>query len=165
MLYMSSISDVGLHFAVPSAMTATATGQIVRCSNCGQANRLPEIGSGKKAVCGKCHEPLAGEGVPVELTDANFRSEIGSGAVVVDFWAAWCGPCRMIAPVIEELARERTDVRFGKLNVDQNPRTSAAFGVQGIPLLVFFRDGVEQGRVTGAVPKGQIEHAIARYLG
>ena len=71
----------------------------------------------------------------------------------------------MIGPVIEELARERSDVRFGKLNVDQNPSTAAAFGVQGIPLLVFFRDGVEKGRVTGAVPKGQIEHAIARFLG
>ena len=102
---------------------------------------------------------------PIELTDANFRTSIASGAFVVDFWAAWCGPCRMIGPVIEELAHERSDVRFGKLNVDQNPRTSAAFGVQGIPLLVFFRDGVERGRVTGAVPKGQIEHAISRYLG
>jgi thioredoxin 1 len=101
----------------------------------------------------------------VELNDANFRSSIASGACVVDFWAAWCGPCRMIGPVIDELARERTDVTFGKLNVDQNPRTSAAFNVQGIPLLVFFRDGVEKGRVSGAVPKGHIEAAIARFLG
>jgi thioredoxin 1 len=100
----------------------------------------------------------------VELTDANFREAVARGAFVVDFWAAWCGPCRTIAPVIEELAAQRRDVRFGKLNVDQNPRTAAAFGVQGIPLLVFFRDGAEKGRVTGAVPKGQIEAAIARYL-
>jgi thioredoxin 2 len=149
-------------------MTATATGRIVRCLSCGQANRVPDLDSGKAAVCGKCKAPLTaggGGGGTVELTDANFRSAIAAGNVVVDFWAAWCGPCRMIGPVIEELARERSDVRFGKLNVDQNPRTSAAFGVQGIPLLVFFKDGVEKGRVTGAVPKGHIEHAIARYLG
>ena len=145
-------------------MTATATSPIVRCPSCGQANRVPDLGAGKQAVCGKCKAPLT-TGAPLELTDANFRSATASGAFVVDFWAAWCGPCRMIGPVIEELARERSDVRFGKLNVDQNPRTSAAFGVQGIPLLVFFRDGVEKGRVTGAVPKGHIEHAIARYLG
>jgi thioredoxin len=135
---------------------------ILRCPSCGQANRVPALGSGKKAVCGKCKAPLGG--TPIVLTDANFREAIGSGRYVVDFWAAWCGPCRMIAPVIEELAATRDDVRFGKLNVDENPRTAASFGVQGIPLLVFFREGVEAGRVTGAVPRGQIESAIARYL-
>jgi thioredoxin 2 len=144
--------------------TATATGRIVRCPSCGQANRVPDLGTGKSAVCGKCKAPL-GAGAPVTLTDANFRSAIAGGAYVVDFWAGWCGPCRMIAPVIDELARERADVTFGKLNVDENPRTSAAFGVQGIPLLIFFRDGVEKGRVTGAVPKSHIEAAMARFLG
>jgi thioredoxin 2 len=142
-------------------------GQIVNCPACGQANRVPPVGSGKKTVCGKCKAPLeAGNGSgPVTLTDADFAQKIASGRYVVDFWAAWCGPCRMIGPVIDELAHERTDVRFGKLNVDENPRTSAAFRVQGIPLLVFFRDGKETGRVTGAVPRAQIEAAIARYLG
>ena len=101
----------------------------------------------------------------VELTAENFESAVsGEGLVLIDFWAAWCGPCRMIAPVIEELASERPDIRFGKLEVDQNPRTAAAFRAQSIPLLVFFRDGVERGRVVGAVPKGQIEAAIRQYL-
>jgi len=90
---------------------------------------------------------------------------IERGSFVVDFWAAWCGPCRVIGPVIEELASERSDVRFGKLNVDENPGTAGKFRVQGIPLLVFFRDGVERGRVVGAVPKSQIEAAIGQYLG
>lgn len=99
------------------------------------------------------------------LTDATFRAEIAQGAFVVDFWAAWCGPCRMVSPILDALASERSDVRFGKLNVDENPRTAAAFGVQSIPLLVFFRDGNEAGRVVGAVPKGQIEAAIQRFLG
>ncbi len=142
------------------------TADVVRCASCGQANRVPILEAGKRAVCGRCKAPLlADAGHPIELTDASFRSAIATGSYVVDFWAGWCGPCRMIAPVIEELARERNDVRFAKLNVDQNPRTASAFGVQGIPLLVFFRDGAEKGRVTGAVPKGQIEAAIARFLG
>jgi thioredoxin 2 len=140
---------------------------IIRCPSCGQANRVPELGSAKTAVCGRCKTPLtAGDGShPVTLTDSDFREQIGRGSVVVDFWAPWCGPCRMIAPVIEQLASERRDIRFAKLNVDENPRTSSSFGVQGIPLLVFFKDGVERGRVVGAVPKGQIEAAIRQYLG
>jgi thioredoxin len=141
---------------------------IVRCPSCGQANRVPDLGDGKAAVCGRCKAPLsaAGDGAhPVAVTDADFRDQIAKGKAVVDFWAAWCGPCRMIAPVIEQLASERRDIRFAKLNVDENPGTASAFGVHGIPLLVFFKDGVEAGRVVGAVPKGQIEAAIRQYLG
>ena len=144
-------------------------GQILRCPNCGQANRVPAVGSGQKAVCGKCKTPLESRGAngghPIKVTDANFASTIRNGNFVVDFWAAWCGPCRMIAPILDELAAERSDVTFAKLNVDENPRTASQFGVQGIPLLVFFRDGAEAGRVVGAVPRGQIEAAIQRYLG
>jgi thioredoxin len=141
-------------------------GEVIRCASCGQANRVPPLGSGKKAVCGKCGKELqAAAGHPVELTDADFASAISSGKYVVDFWAAWCGPCRTIAPVIEQLAAERQDVRFGKLDVDHNPHTAAQFRVQGIPLLVFFKDGQEKGRVTGAVPRPNIEAAIQKFLG
>ena len=87
------------------------------------------------------------------------------GSSVVDFWAAWCGPCRMIAPVIEELALSRSDVRFAKLNVDENPLTASRFGVQSIPVLIFFKDGVERGRLVGAAPRQRIEAAIQQYLG
>ncbi|HEU4523007.1 MAG TPA: thioredoxin [Thermoanaerobaculia bacterium] len=142
-------------------------GEIRRCPSCGQANRVPATAAGKTVVCGKCKQPLeaaGGGGKPIELSDTNFQTSIASGPVVVDFWAAWCGPCRMIAPVIEQLASERGDIRFAKLNVDDNPRTAASFNVQGIPLLVFFKDGREQGRVTGAVPRRQIEAAIDQYL-
>jgi thioredoxin len=140
--------------------------EVIRCSSCGQANRVPELGVGKKAVCARCKAPLGGGGgTPVTLTDADFQAAIKSGAWVVDFWAAWCGPCRTIAPVVEQLAAERRNVRFGKLNVDENPRTAASFKVQGIPLLVFFRDGAEVGRLVGAVPKPQIEAELARRFG
>lgn len=141
-------------------------GEIRRCPSCGQANKIPADASGKTVVCGKCKTPLpAASGAhPVVLNDANFRTEMAKGSLVVDFWAAWCGPCRMIAPVIEELAAERTDVRFAKLNVDENPRTASQFGVQGIPLLIFFKDGAERGRVVGAVPRNRIEAAIEQYL-
>jgi len=142
---------------------------VMRCPICGQSNRVPDLAAGKKAVCGKCKTPLTaatdGDGHPIALSDSDFRRQIAKGRAVVDFWAPWCGPCRMIAPVIEQLATERKDIRFAKLNVDENPQTSHDFGVQGIPLLVFFRDGVERGRVVGAVPKGQIEAAIRQYLG
>lgn len=141
---------------------------VIRCPQCGQANRVPELAEGKQAICGACKSPLISadsDGHPVTLSDQTFRQEIGRGPAVIDFWAPWCGPCRMIAPIIEQLATERRDIRFGKINVDENPRTSADFGVQGIPLLVFFKDGMERGRVVGAVPRGQIEAAIRQYLG
>ena len=147
---------------------------VVACGRCGAKNRV-EAGAasaGRQAVCGKCGARLESPqaaGRPETVTDATFEREVlqaGDGRpVLLDCWAAWCGPCRMVGPVIDELASARSDVRFGKLNVDENPRTAAAFGVQSIPLLVFFRDGSEAGRVVGAVPKGQIEAAIQRFLG
>ncbi|HEX9983327.1 MAG TPA: thioredoxin [Thermoanaerobaculia bacterium] len=147
--------------------------QILTCPSCGASNRVPVLSEGSKAVCGRCKTPLTGPakgapstgGGPVELSDANFRTAIAQGRYVVDFWAGWCGPCRTIAPVIQELAASRTDVRFAKLNVDENPRTSTQFGVRSIPLLVFFKDGMEAGRLTGAVPRASIEQAITRFLG
>ena len=143
---------------------------VIRCPSCGQANRVPEVGSGKKAVCGRCKAELGGGGGhdgghPVTMTDSTFREQIAQGKSVVDLWAPWCGPCRMIAPVIEQLASERPDIRFGKLNVDENPRTAQEVGVRGIPLIVFFKDGAETGRVVGAVPRQQLESAIRQYLG
>jgi thioredoxin 2 len=137
----------------------------VRCPSCGLMNRVPPLASGKAAVCGKCKTPLPAGGAPVTVTDADFASTIASGAVVVDFWAPWCGPCRTIGPILEQIASERSDLRIAKLNVDENPRTAGQFGVQSIPLLVFFRDGVERGRLVGAVPRPQIDSAIRQYLG
>ena len=107
------------------------------------------------------------EGKPILLSDASFSSEISKyPLMVVDFWAAWCGPCRMVAPIIERLAKEYAGrVAFGKLNVDENPLTAGEFDVQSIPTLLIFRNGEAIDGIIGAVPKDQIESKIKAQLG
>ncbi len=107
------------------------------------------------------------DGRPIILSDATFSSEISKYPVlVVDFWAAWCGPCRLVAPIIEQLAKEYSGrVAFGKLNVDENPLTSGEFQVQSIPTLLIFKDGEPVDGIIGAVPKHQIEWKIKAHLG
>ena len=107
------------------------------------------------------------DGKPILLSDASFSSEISKyPLMVVDFWAAWCGPCRTVAPIIEQLAKEYAGrVAFGKLNVDENPLTSGEFEVQSIPTLLIFRNGEAVDGIVGAVPKYQIESKIKAHLG
>jgi thioredoxin 1 len=106
------------------------------------------------------------EGKPIILSDATFSSEISKYPVlVVDFWAAWCGPCRMVAPIIEQLAKEYSGrAAFGKLNVDENPLTSSEFQVESIPTLLIFRDGEPVDGIIGAAPKHQIESKLKAHL-
>jgi thioredoxin len=94
----------------------------------------------------------------VHVTDATFDGVVTSERpVIIDFWAPWCGPCRLIAPVLEEIARELGDqVTIAKVNVDEQPALASRFGVQAIPQLLFFKDGAVQDKVTGAVPKREI---------
>jgi thioredoxin 1 len=88
------------------------------------------------------------------LTDATFDGEIASGSVIVDFWAPWCGPCRMVGPVIEEIAQEHGDkVTVGKVNVDENPATAQKFGIMSIPTIILFKDGEAAKKVIGARSK------------
>jgi thioredoxin 2 len=134
--------------------------QLIRCPSCGATNRVPRarLRRGERPVCGRCKTPLAATG-PVTVTDANFVSEVEAAGlpVLLDLWAAWCGPCRMIAPVIEQLAAELAGrVKVGKLNVDENPQTAARFGVRSIPTLLVLKDGREVDRLVGALPKPEI---------
>jgi thioredoxin 1 len=102
----------------------------------------------------------------VTLTDADFDTQVKTRPLmVVDFWAEWCGPCRMIAPVLEELADEYADrMTVGKVNVDENRQTTARFGIRSIPTLMFFRDGNRVDQVIGAHPKDTIKAKIDQLL-
>ena len=104
---------------------------------------------------------------PITLTDSNFAQVIGKyPLIVVDYWAPWCGPCRMVSPVIEQLASELSGkVVFGKLNVDENPVTSNAFGIQSIPTMAIFKNGKAIDGFVGAASKSQILSKISTYLG
>ncbi len=103
---------------------------------------------------------------PIVLTDSNFSESVGKyPLLVVDFWAPWCGPCRMVSPVIEELASELSGkVVFGKLNVDENPSVSGAFGIQSIPTIMIFKEGQVVDGFLGAVTKPQIMLKVSQYM-
>ena len=101
-----------------------------------------------------------------DVTDANFQSEVieAEGPVLVDFWAAWCGPCRVVAPVLEEIAAEREDLRIVKLNVDENQQTAAAFEVLSIPTMILFKNGQIAKKIIGAYPKRRLEAELEPVL-
>jgi thioredoxin 1 len=103
---------------------------------------------------------------PIVLTDSNFASEVAKYPIMlVDFWAPWCGPCRMVSPIIEQLSREYSGrVAFGKVNVDENQRIAASFGIQSIPTLVIFKGSKAVDIILGAMPKAQIEMKLKQQL-
>ena len=143
---------------------------IIRCGNCGTKNRVPKRRLQDRPVCGKCGTSLAAGGFhgrPVTTTDKTFGEEVLShrGPVLVDCWAPWCSPCRMVGPVLDELASEYAGrVKIAKLNVDENPVTASEYGIQSIPTLLLFKNGNQVNRLVGALPKGEIERHLKSLL-
>lgn len=147
------------------SMNTAANAQIIRCHECGANNRVVR-GQGAP-VCGRCKAPLTVEISPRIFTDQNFVADVENSSlpVLVDFWAAWCGPCRMVAPTIEQLARELSGkVRVGKLDVDANQVTAGRFRVQSIPSLIIFKNGKEVDRIVGVQSKEAILQRLKPYL-
>lgn len=150
--------------------------QVVVCSNCGAKNRVVESRlASSEAVCGRCGEKLSAaagthDAKPVVITDQTFERDVlqATGApVLVDCWAPWCGPCRMIGPIMDQLAAEsHGQYRIAKLNVDDNPQTASRFQIASIPTMLIFKDGKLIDRLIGAQPKQAIAerlHVATRF--
>ena len=145
------------------------TSVVVACKNCGTKNRVSlDCALQKQPVCGKCGRALPAPAMdPVTVTDANYSQVVENSPipVLLDLWAAWCGPCRMVAPTIEMLARELAGkVLVGKLDVDANQRTAAKFGVQGIPTLLILKNGREVDRLVGVQSREAILGRLDRFI-
>jgi len=143
--------------------------QIVECGKCGAKNRVEESRlTTSEAKCGQCGEKLAAgaqrDSKPVNITDQTFEHDVLQAKgqpVLVDCWAPWCGPCRMIAPVLDQLAAESQGrYRIAKLNVDENPRTAAQFKIASIPTMLIFKDGKLIDRLIGVQPKPAIAERL-----
>ncbi len=142
---------------------------VVACPACGAKNRVDE-GRASAAKCGRCGTPLpqaSGGGKPLDVTDATFAAEVlsgGSTPVLVDCWAAWCGPCRMLAPTLDALSAESGGrYRIAKLDVDANPRTAAAYRIESIPAMLLFKGGKLVDTLVGLQPKPAIAAKLAQW--
>ena len=128
---------------------------VITCPNCGRRNRVPAAASGTPR-CGNCHKPLPWI---VNAGDDDFAevAEHASVPALVDLWAPWCGPCRMVSPALEQLATEMAGkLKLVKVNVDESPKLQQRFGVQAIPTLLLLRNGAVAARRTGAAPAGAL---------
>ena len=143
--------------------TDTAGSALTACPNCGRRNRVPAAARGRPR-CSGCHADLPWL---VEAGDADFDAVVTESRlpVLVDVWAPWCGPCRAVAPVVEQLARDRAGrLKVTKVDADTAPATSSRLRVSGIPTLLLFAEGREQARLVGAQPATSIQRWVDRHL-
>ena len=135
------------------------------CTHCQAINRIPDDRIEDAAKCGRCgHDLFDGEVINAtgETLDKLLKDDL---PVVIDFWAPWCGPCRLLSPVIDELAAEVTGIKFCKVNVDEEPGLAAQFAVNTIPTLIFSKDGALTGRTVGFRPKAELLELIDSIKG
>ena len=136
---------------------------VVVCSQCGSSNRLKTAASDQVPVCGKCKSTLPWI---ISGTDISFRKELETPIpVLVDFWADWCAPCRVTAPALDELAREKAgQIKLVKINVDQNPTTAGRFNIRSIPTMILFKDGQAVETLVGAMSKDALLERLSPHL-
>lgn len=138
---------------------------IIVCASCGAKNRIADDKLGAQPSCGQCHQgliPLA----PIELNEQNFSHFISNSdlPILVDLWAEWCGPCKMMAPHFAETAKHNPQVIFAKIDTEANPRLSAAFNVRSIPTLVLMNKTKEVARISGALRANQLQEWLDQQL-
>ena len=138
-----------------------------RCASCGSINRIPSERLAEGPVCGRCHQPVDRSAHPAEVDDDALERLIKSAPVpvLVDFWAPWCGPCRMVAPHLAELARRHAGrLVVVKVNTDEHQRTAGALRIQSIPTMIVWKGGQIANKQIGAVMGPQLEAVVAPYL-
>ena len=138
----------------------------VVCPHCKEVNNIPQKDSYKKANCGKCKNSLL-DTKPVDLTSGNFDEVVVNSdiPIVVDFWAPWCGPCKMMAPVFEKTAKNfPLKALFTKVNTEDEQNLGARFGIRSIPTLIVFKDGKEMQRVSGALDETSLNQLVSRFI-
>jgi thioredoxin 2 len=138
-----------------------------RCASCGAFNRIPEQRPAGDPTCGKCHSKLDLSGAPQEVDAAGFERAVANSPVpvVVDFWAPWCGPCRMAAPILDQVGRAQAGkALLLKVNTDEHPQPSAKLGIRGIPTFIVFKDGQERARQSGVLPGAAMGQWVSRNL-
>ncbi|MFW1759015.1 thioredoxin TrxC [Acinetobacter guillouiae] len=138
---------------------------IIVCPSCGAKNRVPEDKLNAQPTCGQCHQNLIAL-APIELNEQNFSNFVSHSdlPIMIDLWAEWCGPCKMMAPHFAEVAKNNPHVVFAKIDTEANPRLSSAFNIRSIPTLILMNKTTEVARISGALRANQLQEWLDQQL-